>query len=257
VSAGAGLPWRTFGDGPRRILFAHSLTGNGLRAEPFMAPLIEQGWQVLAMDQRGHGQATRETDPARFAVRAMGADLLDVLDEAGWDTAWFAGGSMGAATALAAAVQAPERVEGLALLAPAVGRAANAGAPMFRRIADGFAAGGMDGGVAAWRREMAAAGAADPQHLDGQEAELRQLGAENLACLLATMPCWTMAEELDAVSQFDVPVLVLAWAGDDIHPMALAEEIAASAKHGRLLPVPTGDPFGLFTTLAGALPTPA
>jgi pimeloyl-ACP methyl ester carboxylesterase len=236
------------------MLFAHSLTGNGLRGEPFYAPLVEQGWQVLAMDQRGHGEAPRETDPAGFALAAMATDLVDVLDDAGWDTAWFAGGSMGAATALAAAVQVPQRVEGLALMAPAVGRTTNAGAPMFQRIADGFAGGGMAGGVAAWRQEMGALGATDAD-LDGQEAELRLLaGPDNLACLLATMPRWTMADELDAVSQFDVPVVVLAWDGDDVHPMALAEEIAASAKHGRLLPVTSGDPLALFQTLAAALP---
>jgi hypothetical protein len=63
-----------------------------------------------------------------------------------------------------------------------------------------------------------------------------------------------MADELDAVSQFDAPVVVLAWDGDDVHPMALAEEIAASAKHGRLLPVTAGDPLALFQTLAAALP---
>jgi pimeloyl-ACP methyl ester carboxylesterase len=254
------IPWVQFGsaagagaDGgaAKRMLFAHSLIGNGLGAEPFLTPLLDDGWQVVAVDQRGHGSAPPVASAAEAALAEYAADLLAVLDEAGWDTAWLAGGSMGAGTALAAAARAPERVEGLALMAPAFGRTPNAGAAMFGRIAGAFE-NGMDAGVAAWRQVLGVTGA-PVESLDAHELELRKLDPASLAIILRTVMGWTMDAEFDVLGQLDVPVLVLAWEGDDIHPMAVAEEIAGLAKHGQVHVVPDGDPFALFRSLAALL----
>jgi pimeloyl-ACP methyl ester carboxylesterase len=74
------------------------------------------GRAAVAYDRRGHG----ETPPAGAPFRHVD-DLLAVLDAVSPDApAWLVGSSMGGGVALDAAIEAPERVAGLVLLAPAV-----------------------------------------------------------------------------------------------------------------------------------------
>ena len=74
------------------------------------------GRDVVAYDRRGHGETPAAEAPFRHVD-----DLLAVLDLVSPDApAWLVGSSMGGGVALDAALEAPERVAGLVLLAPAV-----------------------------------------------------------------------------------------------------------------------------------------
>lgn len=224
------VPFEVYGDEGRRMLFAHSLTGCGVGIAPLFAPLTDAGWQVAAMDQRGHGTAPRTTD---FSLDAMAGDYLGVLDALGWESAWFAGGSMGAAVAQAAAAVAPDRVDGLAVIAPAFGPTENACAARFGEVAAAFDV-SMEEGVAAWTSRFG----------EAPVDQLRPLGAENLACMLRAVPRWTLDVELPAV-----PVVVVAWEGDDVHPWSLAELLSPAP-----VKVEPTDPLAMFAALARALP---
>jgi pimeloyl-ACP methyl ester carboxylesterase len=251
---GIDLPYVVLGpEAGKRLVFAPSLLAAGTTSGAVFEPLVERGWCVLTMDQRGHGGATAVVDVEGFALAAMGADLLAMMDDAGWESAWLGGGSLGAATSLAAAAQAPDRVEGLALLAPAIGRSPSAARrDRFGPIARAFADGGTEAGIAAWTAGLAGGGAPAPHH----EAAMRSTDPRVLAALLEALSTWTMAEELASVAGLDVPVVVMAWDGDDIHPMSVAEDVVAAARHGRLHRIratDTSDPLGLFATLAHLL----
>ena len=74
------------------------------------------GWDVVAYDRRGFG----EVPPAGGRFRHV-EDLLAVLDVVSPDApVWVMGSSMGGGVAVDAALEAPERVAGLVLLAPAI-----------------------------------------------------------------------------------------------------------------------------------------
>ncbi|HET8953242.1 MAG TPA: alpha/beta fold hydrolase, partial [Solirubrobacteraceae bacterium] len=74
------------------------------------------GRDAVAYDRRGCG----ETPPAQAPFRHVD-DLLAVLDVVSPDApAWLVGSSMGGGVALDAALEAPARVAGLVLLAPAI-----------------------------------------------------------------------------------------------------------------------------------------
>lgn len=76
----------------------------------------ELGLPCVAYDRRGFGA----TPPADAPFRHLD-DLYAVLDEvAGEEPVWLVGNSMGGALALDAALEAPERVAGLVLIAPAI-----------------------------------------------------------------------------------------------------------------------------------------
>jgi pimeloyl-ACP methyl ester carboxylesterase len=71
---------------------------------------------VVAYDRRGFGDVAPAGGPFRHVD-----DLLAVLDAVSPDApAWLVGSSMGGGVALDAALEAPERVAGLVLLAPAI-----------------------------------------------------------------------------------------------------------------------------------------
>jgi pimeloyl-ACP methyl ester carboxylesterase len=80
------------------------------------ARLGAEGWDVVAYDRRGFG----DVPPAGERFRHVD-DLLAVLDAVSPDVpVWVVGSSMGGGVALDAALEAPERVAGLVLLAPAI-----------------------------------------------------------------------------------------------------------------------------------------
>ena len=74
------------------------------------------GRDVVAYDRRGFGDVAPAGGPFRHVD-----DLLAVLDAVSPDApAWLVGSSMGGGVALDAALEAPERIAGLVLLAPAI-----------------------------------------------------------------------------------------------------------------------------------------
>ena len=80
------------------------------------ARLGAAGRDVVAYDRRGFGDVPPADEPFRHVD-----DLLAVLDAVSPDApAWLVGSSMGGKVALDAALEAPERIAGLVLLAPAI-----------------------------------------------------------------------------------------------------------------------------------------
>jgi pimeloyl-ACP methyl ester carboxylesterase len=73
--------------------------------------------RVIVLDERGHGQSTHFTDPARYG-RGMADDVIRLMDHLHLQRAHLVGHSMGAAVAANAAVRHPDRVASVVLLAP-------------------------------------------------------------------------------------------------------------------------------------------
>lgn len=87
----------------------------------FDAPqrVAERGARVLWIDNRGTGQSDRAR--RLYSMRTLAADVLTMMDDAGADRATVVGISMGGMIAQQLAVQHPERVEALVLLATTPG----------------------------------------------------------------------------------------------------------------------------------------
>ncbi len=78
--------------------------------------LLEAGLRVIRPDLRGHGRSTMPG--SGYHVSHHAADMRAVLDAAGVERAVVAGFSLGGAIALELALESPERVAGVALIAP-------------------------------------------------------------------------------------------------------------------------------------------
>jgi pimeloyl-ACP methyl ester carboxylesterase len=142
TDAGEGTP----------VVLLHGLTATHRYVVMGSRTLERSGHRVIAYDARGHGAS----DPAPDGVydyAALTADLLGILDARGLGRVVLAGASMGAHTALRAAIEHPERVAGLVVVTPAydpVDSAAPATLARWDALADGLEQGGVEGFVAAY-----------------------------------------------------------------------------------------------------------
>jgi 3-oxoadipate enol-lactonase len=108
---GASVHYEVAGDGPA-VLLGHSLLCDGGMWDQ-VAPRLAERYRVINIDFRGH---RRSTAPGPFALEDLAGDFLAVMDQEGAARAAMIGLSMGAMTALRAALLAPARVAGMVLL---------------------------------------------------------------------------------------------------------------------------------------------
>src|SRR5690606_33527094 len=73
---------------------------------------------LLLYDARGHGASDGPAEPAGYTWDTLGQDLTGMIAFAGEARAIVGGASMGAAASLWAAIEQPEQVRGLVLIAP-------------------------------------------------------------------------------------------------------------------------------------------
>jgi pimeloyl-ACP methyl ester carboxylesterase len=104
-------------DGPP-VLLIHGWACSVFTFHRTIAPLAAAGFRVLAVDLKGHGLSDKPIDAGEYTTPAMLAHLHEVLDALGVERAAVVGHSLGGALALALALDSPERVGRLALLAP-------------------------------------------------------------------------------------------------------------------------------------------
>lgn len=245
----------------RPFYWGHGLTSSteqetraGLRPWSELAA----GWEVIQVDARGHGESTGSPEPDVYRWPCLAADLLAVADALGHERFVAGGASMGAATALHAAVMAPERVAALVLVIPPTAWATRAEqAASYREDA---ALTEREGIEALIEKEAASppipifAGLSEPGKL--ARARLEALDASLLPAILRG----AAASDLPApevVSELRAPSLILAWEGDDGHPLSSAQQLHELLPHARLSVArrlrDLGDWPGLVAELCGGL----
>ncbi len=113
-SNGAAIYWKLEGrdDAPALVLLNSIGTDMDLWAETL--PILRRHFALLRVDTRGHG-ASGAPD-GDYRLDQLASDVLSVMDAAGIHRATIAGVSLGGMIAMEAALGAPERVAGLALV---------------------------------------------------------------------------------------------------------------------------------------------
>lgn len=211
------------------------------------------GWsdvpaRVLRYDARGHGDSQSTSDLDGYGWAELAQDQLELATCLGLDAYVAAGASMGAATALHAAVAAPERVVGLVLVIPPTAWEARVGqADVYEqgaKVVEGF-------GV----EPVIKAGAAmpppdpfvdDPEYRARRADGLRSWDPQRLA---RAMRGATRAQfpERERIAEITCPTLILAWTGDAVHPVATADELARLMPHATKHVASTGDELASWT----------
>jgi aminoacrylate hydrolase len=232
---GCRLHWETYGSGPPLVLAA-GLGGAASWWHRNISALAEH-FTVLAFDQRGTGRSSRVIVDS---VEQMSADLIAILDAAGFDRVAFLGHSTGGAIGVATALDYPDRLTALAIYA-----STTCGDAYRRRIFD-------------LRRDLLAhLGAPSyarftslllypPYWINANEERLGELEA---AAASQLGDATVQSSRLNAILEFDrrkelgnltLPTMVLCCEDDILTPAYFSREYARLIPHARLLLVPRG-----------------
>lgn len=115
------------------MLLLHGMGGVGKIWRP-VAAALEGRFDVLAPDQRAHGQSRAIPPSSPCTPEAFGKDLVETLHALNFQPTWVVGHSMGVRSALALAHLKPEWVQGLVLID--VGVTSTPGAALIQPLMD-------------------------------------------------------------------------------------------------------------------------
>ncbi|MEO1059819.1 MAG: alpha/beta hydrolase [Actinomycetota bacterium] len=224
------LAVRKVGDGPALpLIWGHGLSSS-MEGEDELG-LVD--WHRAAPDRtvwrydaRGHGESGSTPDPVTYTWDRLAADQLALADALGVDRYVATGASMGCATALFAALAAPERIERLVLVIPPTAwetRAAQT--DMYGIMARLLDEDDLDTLLAGVDTAAVPDPFADDEAWSERsrrrllEADRPRLANVLRGAALADLPPPERLRDITA------PALVLAWTGDPGHPVASAEAL--------------------------------
>jgi pimeloyl-ACP methyl ester carboxylesterase len=244
-SAGVDLAAEDAGEGPAVVLL-HGLTATRRYVVMGSRSLERSGHRVIAYDARGHGQSSPAPDSRAYEYSDLVDDLEAALDAFGIERAVIAGASMGAHTALALALRAPERVGGLVVITPAY-QPGEVNDPERLARWDALAAGLRQDGIEGFVRAYGEP-AADPRWHGTVEKVIRQRLALHahpgaVADALEVVPRSRPFDSLQDLRAIRVPTVVVA-SGDEAdpgHPQAIGELYAGLISSARLVTDPPGN----------------
>jgi pimeloyl-ACP methyl ester carboxylesterase len=232
------------GSGPPVVL-CHGLTATRRYVVHGSKLLARRGHELILYDARGHGESDPAPEGSGYGYPQLVDDLDAVLAQAVEEAPLVLGGhSMGAHTALAFALENPERVAGLVIVCPAyTGPASEDVLDYWDGLAEALERGGPAGFV-----EAIEAAGPDPAwretvlRITRERISLHR-HPEALARALREVPRSRPFETISDLETLEVPALVVAShdVADPGHPYAVAEAYAERLPDARLISEAEGE----------------
>ncbi|MEH1102400.1 alpha/beta fold hydrolase [Micromonospora sp. CPCC 205561] len=217
------------GSGAPVTVFAHGL-GNGIATtRPFGSGVTGR---KLFFQFRGHGRS--DAPPGPWSYLDLARDLRAVADLGGATRAF--GASLGAGALCRLLAESPERFERLVFFLPAAldrprGEVARARlTALFDAVESGDASAVAD----VVQNELPPAVRNTPAGWAYLRQRLDQLLRDGLAPGLADLPGQAPLREAGVLAAVTAPALVIGCAGDDLHPVEVAERLAAALPRATL-----------------------
>lgn len=209
--------------------------------------------RVVRYDARGHGESPTTPDPRAYGWDQLAQDQLALADALGIDKYIAAGASMGCGTAIHVATHAPERITRLVLVIPPTAwETRTAQADEWDRAATVIETQGVEPMIAA-RAELAPPQPflEDPEYRTRQAEALRAWDPARLAQVMRGAKYADLPPR-DAVAEIRLPTLILAWAGDPVHPLSTATELAELIPDAELYIAETAPQLATWTARIAA-----
>ncbi|MDJ0864550.1 MAG: alpha/beta hydrolase [Myxococcota bacterium] len=226
---GVDLALRDTGSGTP-FLWGHGLLGSMEQEDDaalFDFGEMAAGRRLLRFDARGHGRSEATLAPDDYRWPSLARDLLGLADALGLDRAVLGGVSMGAATALHAALAASGRAAALVLAGPPTAWSTRPRQARLYRVSAGMV-GAL--GLAPFRglAGLAGLGASNPTLAAMQRSVMRSLRRADARAVEAALRGAARSDlpDPERLRRLEVPALILAWSGDRTHPVSTAERLA-------------------------------
>jgi pimeloyl-ACP methyl ester carboxylesterase len=225
------------GAGERTVLCAHNLlTDREVYAD--VAARLAPRPRVVRVDARGHGESTARR---AFSIVDLAHDHLAVLDEVGAARAVWAGVSLGAALALEAALRAPERVAGLALMGANPDTSTRRDALENTLLATIIRVAGWRRFVLATARDVLFGATFQAERPDELARWLARIASLERRAAWHAVRCWVKRPAVaDRLGALRVPVRLIAGEEDVPAPPALSERVRAAVPGAELERVRAG-----------------
>ena len=212
-------------DGGRPVLLVPGFTGSKEDFIAVVAPVAAAGRQVVAIDQRGQYESAPAADPSGYALDALAADVLDVIDHLG-APAHLVGHSFGGLVARAAALAEPKALASLTLMSSGPAQTPHPSASNLQLICQALPAMDLEQIWAAKRQIETSQGMPLPPP-DIEEFLHQRFVSNDPAQLRCTAEqLLTEPDRVDELAALALDVLVLLGAEDDAWPPAVQREMA-------------------------------
>ncbi|AYF31381.1 alpha/beta hydrolase [Micromonospora tulbaghiae] len=226
---GVSLERLVTGTGDPVTVFAHGLGSGIATTRPFGSGVT--GRRVF-FQFRGHGRS--DSPPGPWSYLDLARDLRAMADLSGATRAF--GASLGAGALCRLLAESPERFERLVFFLPAVldtprGEAARA---RLTGLLDAVAEGDASALADAVSLELPPSVRNTPAGWAYLRQRLDQLLRDGLAPGLADLPAQAPLDDAGSLAAVTAPALVIAAAEDDVHPVAVAERLAAALPNATL-----------------------
>ncbi|MFL5891870.1 MAG: alpha/beta fold hydrolase [Solirubrobacterales bacterium] len=237
VRQSGALAGEAMGEGPPIVLL-HGITATRRYVVHGSKALARAGYRQLIYDARAHGRSDAAPSGEGYTYAELAADVEAVVGAQVGDGPFLLGGhSMGAHTAVAYALEWPDRVAGLAAIGPVyTGSIDSQSLESWDRLADGLDRDGVDGFMEAFDRGL------DPAWRDvvlrfTRERISQHLHLDALARALREVPRSAPFDAMSDLELLDVPTLVVAShdVADPGHPYAVAAAYAEAIPGARLV----------------------
>jgi non-heme chloroperoxidase len=219
ASDGAELAYSERGTrGGIPLLFVHGWQGAGSVWGPLTAQLASRD-RAVTVDLRGFGESSEAPGP--YTLERYSADLSDLVESLDLDPLVIVGHSMGGAIAQRFAIERPEAVEGLVLIAPVPA----SGVPFPPKVLDFFrSTAGNPQRAGRWFEGLTLREMSPETRILLRDAHARV--SANVA--LESLVAWQEANFADEAATIETPTLVLAPVGDrSMTPEFLREKVHA------------------------------
>jgi pimeloyl-ACP methyl ester carboxylesterase len=233
--AGLVLDGEIAGEGPPVVLL-HGLSATRRNVVQGSRALLRRGYRLIAYDARGHGASSPAPD---YGYPELVEDLEAVLEQLDLERVALVGSSMGAATAMAFTLRAPERVAALVQITPAYmghGRTGDVDGGVWERMASELDTGGVEAFLDVAEPDGAGEGWREITREAVRQRMERHENLQEVARALREVPRSAAWDGVEALERVEVPVLVVGSRDqmDRLHALEIAEEYARRLPNAEL-----------------------
>ena len=213
--------------GERRptILMVPGFTGGKEDFRFVLKPLAQQGFRVVAIDQRGQHESKGPDDPGAYTIEALANDLLEVVQALGDGPVHLVGHSFGGLVSRAAVLKDPAAFRSLVLMDSGPKALSGPRADVLPFLKPVLAEGGME---ALWEASQTLVRPGAPEVSDEVREFLkaRMLGSSAVGLSTHADELLSAPDRTDELAQVDLPFLVMYGEADDAWLPAVQDEMA-------------------------------